>query len=126
MARKKKMTAREKKINAETKKQLQKEGILPPDKPRLNRKKFVEEARKEWAGRDRDCYIWDIYLMEAMSILLSKKEGRGRVSLEAVGVAKALKLAIRMNEFDGMVARREKREYEIGEKYEYIKDILNV
>lgn len=63
--------------------------------------------------------------MEAMSIMLSKKEARGRVSLEAVGAAKVLKLAIKMNEFEDLVARCGKREYEIGEKYEYIKDILN-
>ncbi len=125
MAKKKKMTAREKKINAEAKKRLQRKGILPPDKPRLNRQKFVEAARREWACRDKDCYIWDIYLMEAMSIMLSKKEAGGRVSLEAVGAAKVLKLAIRMNEFEAMIARRGERRYEIGEKYEYIKDVIN-
>lgn len=57
--------------------------------------------------------------------MLSKKEAGGRVSLEAVGAAKVLKLAIRMNEFEAMIARRGERRYEIGEKYEYIKDVIN-
>ena len=52
MAKKKKLTNREKKDRAEFKKQMQEKGILPPDKPKLNRKKFIEEAREEWNGRD--------------------------------------------------------------------------
>lgn len=44
--RKKRLTQREKAERAAIKKQLQKEGFLPPDKPRLNRKKF---ARETWA-----------------------------------------------------------------------------
>lgn len=45
------MTNKEKRERAAAKKRLQEEGILPPDKPRLNRKKFIEEAEAEWAGR---------------------------------------------------------------------------
>lgn len=50
-AKKKRLTQKEKKQNAEIKKKLQEEGIIPPDKPRLNRKKFVDEAMKEWDSR---------------------------------------------------------------------------
>lgn len=42
MAKKKRLTNKEKKLNAEAKKRLQEQGILPPDKPKLNRKKFIE------------------------------------------------------------------------------------
>ena len=54
MAKKKRLTNREKKDRAEFKKQMQEKGILPLDKPKLNRKKFIKEAREEWNGRDSD------------------------------------------------------------------------
>ena len=55
---KKRLTSREKRSNARMKKELQAEGILPPDKPKLNRKKFIEETMDEWNNRDKDIYIW--------------------------------------------------------------------
>ena len=41
MAKKKRLTNKEKKSNAAFKKQMQEKGILPPDKPKLNRKKLI-------------------------------------------------------------------------------------
>ena len=68
---KKRMTVREKKERARYKKKWQEEGILPLNKPKLSRKKYIEEAREEWNGRDTGCYVWDAHLMEAISIMLS-------------------------------------------------------
>ena len=42
------MTKKERKELAKVKKRLQAEGVLPPDKPRLNRKKFAREVNEEW------------------------------------------------------------------------------
>lgn len=126
MAKKKKLTNREKKDRAEFKKQMQEKGILPPDKPKLNRKKFIEEAREEWNGRDSECYIWEGYLMVAMSYMLMQREGMSsRASLEAVGVAKVLKVAIRLREFSKMVREKGENEYKLTDQYNYIKDILD-
>lgn len=50
----KKLTVREKKMNAQVKKKLQEEGKIPPDKPKLNRKKFITETRDEWNNREKD------------------------------------------------------------------------
>ena len=87
MANHKRLTNREKKERAEFKKRMQEKGVLPPDKPKLNRKKFVEEARKEWDGRSGDCFIWEYYLINAISYMLGRVERRSlNVSLEAVGV----------------------------------------
>lgn len=123
---KKRLTNREKKDRAEFKKHMQEKGILPPDKPKLNRKKFIEEARKEWNGRDGECYIWEHYLMEAMSYMLEKREGMSsRASLEAVGVAKVLKVAIKLREFSEMVRANGETEYKLTDQYNYIKDILD-
>ena len=41
------MTKKERKDLAKAKKRLQAEGVLPPNKPRLNRKKFAKEVNKE-------------------------------------------------------------------------------
>ena len=126
-AKRKKMTNAQKKFNAQVKKDMQDKGILPPDKPKLNRKKFIEEARQEWNEKDKDFHAWDVFLYQAISIMLSHTE-RGmsaRASPEAVGVAKCLKLAIRLREFHQMVKDRGDTQYKLIEQYEYIKDILD-
>lgn len=126
VAKKKRLTNKEKKLNAEAKKRLQEQGILPPDKPKLNRKKFIEEARTEWNGRSNDCYIWEHYLMEAISYILCQREGvSSRASLEAVGAAKVLKLAMRLREFSEELKAKGEHEYKLADQYNYIKDILD-
>lgn len=124
MAKQKKMTNREKAERAEVKKRLQEEGVIPPDKPRLNRKKYVEEARQEWNHRDKGCYVWEIYLREAISIMLGAVDRNLRVAPEAVGVAKCLKLAIRLKEFNEKLRAEGKTQYTLKEQYEFIRDIL--
>lgn len=118
------MTKREKAERAKAKKRLQKQGVLPPDKPKLNRKKYIEEAREAWNGRDRDCYVWEIFLYEAIGTMLGATDRNFRVSQEAVGVAKCLMLAVRLKEFHGRLKSEGRETYTIKEKYEFIKDIL--
>lgn len=125
MAKKKRLTNREKKLNAETKKRLQEQGILPPDKPKLNRKKFIEDAQCEWNNRDKECFVWDVYLMQAMSYMLGHVEKGGRISPEAVGAAKVLKLAIRLREFSEELKAKGEHEYKLVDQYNHIKDILD-
>ena len=65
MSKRKRMTQREKDLRARTKKELQAQGVLPPDKPRLNRKKFAREAWSEFqallggtpSGRNMYCCV---------------------------------------------------------------------
>lgn len=47
----KRMSKREKVIRAKAKRELQKEGILPPNKPKLNRQKYIKEAEAAWDCR---------------------------------------------------------------------------
>lgn len=123
MAKSKKLTNAQKKANARLKKEWQEKGILPPDKPKLNRKKFVEEAEQEWNQRAKT-YIWEIYLIQAASFMLGKTDKNFRVSSEAVGVAKVLKLAIRLKEFSDKLESEGRTKYTLVEQYEFIKDIL--
>lgn len=126
MAKKKRLTNKERLARADFKKRMQEQGILPPDKPKLNRKKFIEEARTEWNGRSNDCYIWEHYLMEAVSYILCQREGMSsRASLEAVGAAKVLKLAMRLREFSEELKAKGEHEYKLANQYNYIKDILD-
>lgn len=121
----KKRTQREKKYRAELKKRWQEEGIIPPDKPRLNRKKFIEDTRAEWNARDMGAFSEGFYLAEAFGIMMGDTErGKRSPSLEAVGAAKVLKLAVRLQQFSRMVEERGDTEYKISEKFDYIRDIL--
>ena len=124
-AKKKPMTKAEKKFRAQVKADMQERGILPPDKPKLNRKKYIEEARAEWNGRDRECYVWDLYLHQAIGHTLGLCDRQLRTSPEAVGVAKTLKLAIRLKEFHDKLKAEGRTEYTVGEEYEFIKDIMD-
>lgn len=125
LAKRKRMTNKEKAFRAEIKKKMQEEGTLPPDKPRLNRKKYVEEARTEWNERDRDCLIWDYYLTDAIAFMLGKFDKDLRVSSKAVGVAKCLKLAIRLREFSDKLKEEGRTTYTALEQFEFIKDIID-
>ena len=125
VAKRKKLTNKEKQMNAKVKKELQEEGLLPPDKPRLNRKKYIKEAVQEWDDRDRNCFFWDFYLRDAIAIMLGKTDRNFRTSLEAVGVAKCLKIAIQLKEFDEKLEAEGRTQYKMGEQLDSIKDILD-
>lgn len=125
MAKKrKKLTNKEKAFNHRIKKEMQKEGLLPPDKPKLNGKKYVEEAIEEWNQKEEEVF-WEYYLYKAISIMLGKVDKNGRVSKEAVGAAKVLKLALRLKEFSDRLKEEGRSEYTIKEEIEFIQDILD-
>ena len=124
--KRRRMSSAEKKERAEIKRGLQEAGIIPPDKPKLNRKRFIEEAKGEWNSRENACFTWELYLVEALSYLMTQTESRSqRASLEAVGAAKALKLAIRLREVYEMLRKKGEKNYKLIDQYEYIKDILD-
>lgn len=120
-----KMTAREKADRARIRKELREEGLLPPTKKPLNRKKFCEEAREIL-----ETSMWidfGPYVFWAIAEVLGHTDKTtGALSREAVGAAKILKLAKTRMDFEA--ARRERGEsggYKIGELYEAVKDIYN-
>lgn len=124
MANGRKMTQKEKKVRAAAKRRLQEKGIIPPDKPRLDRKKFIAEAKREWEAREPGS-VWIVYLMNAISYMLGHTEKKSlRHSSEAVAAAKILKLAVRLRQFDAALTEKGEREYRLVDQYEYIKDIL--
>lgn len=69
MTAKKKMNKSERKIRSDVKKDMQKKGLVPPDKPRLNRKKYIEEAREECG------ILWVGYMVERSHLLYALAYG---------------------------------------------------
>ena len=68
--KKKRLTQREKAERAKMKKELQAEGVLPPDKPRLNRKKFARETWAEWEEfLKRDPVLAEVRLLRAVEFM---------------------------------------------------------
>lgn len=123
----KKMTAKEKAHRAKIKKELQEQGIIPPDKKPLNREKFIEEATIEFAeAYNNDVYTMQIYLLEAVRIMTAHGTIKEKHSLQAVGAAKALKIATRLKQFSDKLKAEGRTTYKISEKFDYIKDIMNL
>lgn len=117
------MTKRERKERQKIKKELQEQGLILPDKQRLNRKKFIEETLEEWDGRANDC-AWSLYVMRAVSWVLTGREKKGRSpSLEAIGAAKVLKIALRLKQTH-TEAREQDKELTIGDEYNAVKEIM--
>lgn len=109
--KKKRLTQREKTENARIKKEMQKEGILPPDKARLDRKKFAREVMAEFEAMD--VFAANLYLRKAIGCMVS--EDMPRVSEEQVGVLKLLKIAVETQKFMKALEEEGRTQYTIGE-----------
>ena len=110
--KRKRLTQREKAGRAAAKKRLQAEGVLPPDKPRLNRKKFAREVWAEYeALYQAEPIRAEVSLLKAIGFMVGPD--MKEVSPEEVGVLKLLKLAV---EYDAFL---KKLEEEGREKYTY-------
>ena len=118
------MTKKEIKLRAEIKKSLQAKGLLPPNKKKLNRKKFIDEAREQWEKRDLGCLLWDFYIQQALIWMTSYTDMNLRPSPQAVGAAKVYKIALRFKEFEDEKKRLGETKYKIKELYESLKDIM--
>ena len=110
-AKKKRMTQRQKDERAQIKKELQAKGVLPPDKPRLNRKKFAKEVWAEYEAMDS--IRREIFLLKAIGCM----EGPNmlEVTPEEVGVLKLLKLAVEMDKFSQQLKAEGRDTYTLGE-----------
>lgn len=115
-AKKKRLTQREKAERARIKKKLQEDGVLPPDKPRLNRKKFAREVLAEFGAMD--AYSADLYLRQAIGCMVSPD--MNRVTEEEVGVLKLLKIAVESERFSKALEAEGRSQYTIGEYTEKV------
>lgn len=112
--KKKPLTQREKAKRAAIKKKLREDGLFPPVKPRLNRKKF---ARETWAAFDAfykaEPFRAEVSLLKAIGFMVGPD--MKEVSPEKVGVLKLLKLAVEYNAFLKKLETEGRTTYKIGE-----------
>ena len=87
------LTKKERKELAKAKKRLQAEGVLPPDKPRLNRRKFAKEVCKEWEELEIGC-ITDITLILEVLAMMTRTGEYGGITSEDIGILKLKKCVI--------------------------------
>lgn len=121
----KKLTNREKQFRKEIKQELVEKGIVSPPKPPLNRKKFIEETRKIYNESDKDFDIY-IFILSAISYMMGHYDSKFKLSLEAVGAAKVLRVALKLKEFHDQLKREGKTKYNVIDEYKCIEDILKM
>lgn len=115
----KRLTMAEKKIRKEIREELRADGIIPPVKPRLNRKKFAQEVQKEF--KLSICKYDDvIYLHEAISWFIPSLDFR-KITPEQIGVLKMLKIAIELKKFYEEKRNQGETKYK---PYDVFKDIV--
>lgn len=111
----KKLTNKEKQARKEVREELRRMGVLPPAKPRLNRKKFAREVIEEF--NEFDCFRNTGYLLQAVSLMLPS-DHTNEVTAEQIGLIKTLKIAMEIEKFiQGKIDQGE-TEYRVGELYD--------
>ena len=121
MKTKKPMSARERKERAAIRKELRAEGLLPPVKKPVNRKKFCEEA--EAILRESDYGFTLLVLWALLEMLHHAEYPSGNRSRDAIGAAKAIKMAKARADFEERNRAAGRHEYTAGELYDVVKDI---
>lgn len=122
MAKGKRMTAREKAERARIRKELRERGLLPQPKKPLNRKKLSDEAREIIdSAPDFDFYI---YLTLALELMIGHRDRGMHLTLEAVGAAKAVKIAKRWTDLC-KADSSENKPQTIAEMVDAVEDIVN-
>lgn len=112
----------EKEEMKQIRKELREKGVIPPVKKRLNRKDYIENTRNKW-NEPEEGNSW-IYLTRAVSWVMGRVDHKGNVHPEAIGAAKVLQVAMKMQEFTAKLKEEGRDRYTTGELYEYLKETL--
>lgn len=114
--KKKRLTQREMAENARFKKEMQQKGVLPPDKSRLNRKKFAAQVWEEFS--EMDVIHADVYLRKAIGCMIGPD--MHKVTEEEVGVCKLLKIAVETDKFMRALEAEGRSQYTLGEYFDNV------
>lgn len=112
----KKLTNAEKKVNKEIRAELREKGILPPVKPKLNRKKFAQEVREEWE-KNGDIF----YLIRGLGCIIPSGEFDTKITPEQIGALKVMKLAMEIKKFEENLKAKGENQYNAMDFY---KDVI--
>lgn len=92
---------------------------LPPDKPRLNRKKFARETWAEWKEFfERDPILAEVRLLRAVEFIAGPEVPK--ITPEQIGVFKTLKIAIELDKFLRRLEAEGRKQYTIGELFDEV------
>ena len=114
----KRLTNKEKQVNKEIKAELRSKGIIPPVKPKLNRKKFALEVIEEFEAFNT--YDNLIYLHRAITCMMPSLKLNNAITPEQIGILKVAKIAMEYKRFVEDLKARDKTNYNIGELYEKV------
>lgn len=98
-AKSKRLTNKEKTLKSKAKKELQKQGLLPPDKPRLNRRKFAKEAVEQFDKEINLMNPMDVFWFHNALTLVTAGIDIFPITPEQVGVFKLMKIAAEIKGF---------------------------
>ena len=112
----KKMTAKEKRLRAETRKRLRADGILPPKKSPLNRKKFAAQVLEDKA---KSSSLYLNHVPNAISCMIAGHDIIG-VTPEMVGVFKVLRIALDEQAFFERLKEEGRSSYTYEELFEEV------
>lgn len=120
----KKLTYKERQENKEIREELREKGIIPPVKPKLNRRKFAKEVIEEWQDHGDIFYLPKAVGCMLPSIEIKTKEA---ISPEQIGILKALKIAMEYKKFVEDLRAKGETKYSVVELYEkVIAPIINL
>lgn len=119
----KKLTKAEKERNKRVKQMLIDDGVIPPPKKKLNRKKFVKETKEEFNGYIKTFSDMN-YIFEGLSWMAS---GEYKITPEQIGAVKVLKLAIEIKKYQEELKEKGEKSYNVDDMYKkVIKPILEL
>lgn len=122
--KRKPMTVKEKKLRKEARDELRAEGILPPCKKPLNRRKFATEVISQY--REKATYGFHMkYVPQAIGYMLPFDHER-QISAEQVGVLKMLKIALDLERFFEEKKAAGKTTYTVEEMVDVIRPTFNL
>jgi len=118
----KRLTQKEKNERAAVRKKLREDGLLPPKKPRLDRRKFAAEVMEEykacgWAEMS-------IYLHQAIACMVD--DNMTEVTPEQVGVLKVIKIALETKKFYERLEAEGRDTFKRGELLDVVYPIYNL
>lgn len=121
--KKKRLTQREKALNARVKKELQEKGFLPPPKARLNRKKFAADVRAEWDAAEGPLYA---YVMRSIGWMLPDEKPIFPITPEQIGVLKVLKIALATKAYEDALPEGVHKYNAVDFFHEVVEPIINL
>ena len=122
----KRLTQREKRERAMVKRELQEARILPPDKPRLNRKRFKEEVQAAWDSEMNLAALSDALLLSRAITWMLADVPSQLVTPEQIGLLKAMKIALELKRMYQQADGDGPGRFTMKDEYDHIKPVMDL